>query len=84
MPVQDSLDHAISSTEPDHGVAWITAVLSPDVANVPSLRAPPSTLADDLAHGVETELPASSFRLQFLRAWIAARGGRPAEVAGHA
>lgn len=84
MPHQEHPDLAFSSTQPDNDVAWMNVVLSASAANIPPLPAPSFTLDDGSAHAVEPEVPASSFRLQFLRVWIAARGGHPAEVADHA
>ena len=84
MPVQAHSNRSFSCVESDNDVAWMSVVLSPPAADVPLLPAASSSLDDTSALELEPELPASSFRLQFLRAWIAARGGRPAEVAGHA
>jgi hypothetical protein len=84
MPVPSHPDLAILVTEPDYDVAWMSLVLSPSAADERSLPVPAFSLDDASAHGVEPDLPTSSFRLQFLRAWIAARDGRPAEAPGHA
>ncbi len=84
MPLAQHPDFAISCTEPDNDVFRMNVVLSPPTADGPALHAPRFSPSDGLALELDRELPPSSFRLQFLRAWIAARGGRPAEVAGHA
>lgn len=84
MPLEEHPDHAIASAEPDTDQTWMDAVLSPSVANAPSSSATPFSLDDSSALAIETDIPASSLRLQFLRAWIAARGGRPDEAHGHA
>ena len=84
MPHQVHPDLAISSTQPDNDVAWMCLVLSPSLAARPPLPAPPISLDDGSALTIDADLPPSSFRLQFLRAWIAARDGRPAEAPGHA
>ena len=82
MPLQEHPDLAIPRTDPDNDVACMSLVLSPSVAAGPPLSAPPFSQQDGSAPG--TEPAASSFRLQMLRAWIAARGNRKDEVAGHA
>ena len=84
MPLQEHPDQAISRTDPDNDVAWMIGVLSPSAADVPAVPTPPFSLDYASALELEHDLPSSSFRLQFLRAWIAAGECRPAEVAGHA
>jgi hypothetical protein len=84
MPLQEHPEHANSSTEPNNDVAWMNAVLSPSAADVPSLPAPPFSPADGPPLAIDPDLPPSSFRLQFLRAWTAAISDRSAKVAGHA
>ena len=84
MPTQEYPDLAISSTEPDNDLAWMNAVLSPSGADAPSRSATPFPLDDGSTLVLDSDLPPSSFRLQFLRAWIAARDSHPAEAAGHA
>lgn len=84
MPFQQLPYLAITCSEPHNDVAWMNAVLSPSEADANSRPAPPFTLADRPALELDPDLPPTSFRLQFLRAWIAAREGRPAEAPGHA
>lgn len=84
MPVQEHPDQAFSFTEPDTDVAWMNLILSPSVADLPAVRSPALTIGDDLAHAIDSDLPPSSFRLQFLRAWIAARDSHPSKAPGHA
>ena len=84
MPLHPHPDHAISFTEPDNDVAWMSLVLSQSEPGVPLLPPARSCRGDRLAQAIEAELPSQSFRLQILHAWMTARGGCPAEVAGHA
>jgi hypothetical protein len=84
MPVQVYPDLAISSTEPDNDVAWMMLVLSPSPISMTSHTAPCFPLDYGAGHPVEPERPATSFRLQILRAWHAVCGGDPAEAPGHA
>lgn len=84
MPLAQHLALAIPRTEPDNDVACLSAVLTPPSAKVPSVPVHPFSLDDASALEPEPELPVSSFRLQILHSWIAARGGRPAEAPGHA
>lgn len=84
MPLQKHPGLAIPLTEPYNDVAWMSAVLSPSVADAPPRLATHFSLDDAPAHLIGSDLPPSSFRLQFLRAWIAARESRPAEATGHA
>ncbi len=84
MPAQEYPDIALSSTEPDNDLAWMNAVLSPSGADASSRSATAFPLDEGSALAIAPDLPPSSYRLQFLRAWIAARGGRLAEAPGHA
>ena len=84
MPLQPHPDHAISFIEPNNDVAWMSWVLSQSGLDEPPLTSARGWLDDHLAQAVEAELPRLSFRLQILRAWTAANGGRGAEAAGHA
>lgn len=84
MPHQEHPDRAISSTNPDNDLAWMNAVLSPSATHAPSRPRPPCRMDDGSALKLDPDLPASSFRLQFLRAWIAARGSRTSEATSHA
>ena len=84
MLLQEHPDCAITSTERDNDVVWMNDVLSPTAADEPSHPAPAFSLDDGSALAIDPDLPPSSFRIQFLRAWIAARQRHPAEVAGHA
>lgn len=84
MPLQEHPDHTISRAEPGNDVAWMDEVLSPCAADAALRPALPVSLDDTSALTIDSDLPPSSFRLRFLRAWIAARDSRAAEVPGHA
>lgn len=84
MPLARHPALAISCTEPDNDVAWMNVVLSPSVADEPACPATPFSLDESSALTIAPDLPPSSFRLQFLRAWIAARDELTAEAPGHA
>ncbi len=84
MPVQEHPDQVFSFTESHNDVAWMNLVLSPPSADVPSLGVLPVIVIASPAFEPELDLPASSFRLQILRAWIAASGSCPARAPGHA
>ena len=84
MPTQEYPDIAITSTEAGNDFAWMNAVLSPSGVDAPSRSPTAFPLDDASALTVDPDLPPSSFRLQFLRAWIAARDSHSSKAPGHA
>lgn len=84
MPLQEHPDHTISRAEPGNDVAWMDEVLSPCAADAALRPALPVSLDDTLALTIDPDLPPSSLRLQFLRAWIAARESHPSKALDHA
>lgn len=84
MPLAQHPYLAVTRTVPDNDVAWMNDVLSPSAADRPVLAPPPFAVVDGLALELDPDLPPFSFRLQFLRAWIAASGDHPTKAPGHA